>query len=79
MNFEDVIKNINSFLTKIGNKPDNQTIVIFDNLSTINLEKNKFAEQFNLIYNYCFENVSIIDNEITFHQYNNYLKQNKLK
>jgi len=61
INFEDIIKNIGSFLNKIGNKPENQTVIIFDNLSTISLEKNKLIEQFNLIYNYCFENVKKIN------------------
>lgn len=58
VDFEDIIKNIKAFLDKIGNKPENQTVVVFDNLSTISLEKSKFAEQFNLVYNFCFENVN---------------------
>lgn len=57
VNFEDIVKNIKAFLDKTNHKPENQTVVIFDNLSTISLEKNKFAEQFNLVYNFCFENV----------------------
>ena len=57
INFEDIVKNIKSFLDKTGHRPENQTVVVFDNLSTISLEKSKFAEQFNLVYNFCFENV----------------------
>jgi len=58
VNFEEIVKNIKGFLDKIGNKPENHTVVVFDNLSTISLERNKFAEQFNLVYNFCFENVN---------------------
>ncbi len=57
VNLEDVIKNINLFLNKLGNKCEDEIIVIFDNLSTISMERKKFCEQFNLVYNYCFENV----------------------
>ncbi len=57
VNFEDIVANIRAFLDKSGQKPENQTVVVFDNLSTISLEKSKFAEQFNLVYNFCFENV----------------------
>lgn len=59
VNFDDIIKNINSFITKMENKPEknNKTVVIFDNLSTIILEKKNFIDQFNLIYKNCFEKV----------------------
>ena len=64
VNFDDIVKNIKAFSDKIGHMPETQTVVVFDNLSTISLEKNKLTEQFNLVYNFCFENVKFLFFEI---------------
>ena len=59
VNFQDVVGNISTFLNKIGNKNDNKTVVIVDNLSTIAIENSKFPQEFNILFNYCAENVNI--------------------